>query len=182
MSKALIATYKTQYIRQLYINPRAGGIRRMGRVLPGGGWEVAQKVPWTNIPQEWETLISNPLLPCRVNPFQGKARTMTYNHGMEENWRPHHELTPRKTMSMSQNRIKENGVKGTDVTNDIVVSPGQTSHEGQVTFDRHHETASQLQEDSFCSSFSFLRFEDEIGLEASKYTNIGSEWIQFFRF
>ena len=29
--------------------PRAGGIRRMGRVLPGGGWEVAQKVPWTNI-------------------------------------------------------------------------------------------------------------------------------------
>ena len=64
---------------------------------------------------------------------------------------------------MSQNRIKENGVKGTDVTNDIVVSPGQTSHEGQVTFDRHHETASQLQ-DSFCSSSSFLGFEDKIGL------------------
>ena len=82
---------------------------------------------------------------------------------MEENWRPHHELTPRKTMSMSQNGIKENGVKGTDVTNDIVVSPGQTSHEGQVTFDRHHETASQLQ-DSFCSSSSFLGFEDKIGL------------------
>ena len=79
-------------------------------------------------------MISNPLLPCRVNPFQGKARTMIYNHGMEENWRSHHELTSRKTMSMSQNRLKENDIKETDVTNDIFVLPGQTSHEEQLTF------------------------------------------------
>ena len=86
---------------------------------------------------------------------------MAYNHGMEENWRPHHVSPPRNTMDLPKSRCKENGVKGSDITNDVLASPGQNDHVGQVTFDRHQETVPKLEEEGFYILHRFLGFGEE---------------------
>ena len=84
---------------------------------------------------------------------------MADNHGMEEDWGPHHERISKKNMIVPIRNENENGVKGSNVI-DILASPGRNGHEGQVTFDRHQETDPQMEQEGFNSLRRFLGFEE----------------------